>query len=406
MHLLSDANLKVSVPASSAAIIAVLMVCLLSVFPCPALGSQQTVKIAAIYAYSGPSAEANSSSVRGVRMAVKEINAAGGILGRRLKLLEFDNLSTAIGSKLAALKAVQNNVVAIIGAAFSTHSIAVARVAQDHGIPMITNISTNPQVTRIGDYIFRICFNDLLQGDVMAQFARDELKARTVVTVFDVTSDYSMGLSETFEKSFLNAGGISLARLPYKPQQPNFHNLADQIRSLHPDVLFIAGHGESARIIQEAARKGVRSIPLGGDGWDDDSFYNLGGNKVKSGYYTTHWSPCAESDLSRQFVARHGNTGVILAPTALAYDAVSLLANAIKRAGSFQRIKIRDALAITRDFKGITGTISFDKFGDPVKNVVIMKIQDGRRIYLKQVRPDGKVKTQTLRFSNRRIYAG
>jgi branched-chain amino acid transport system substrate-binding protein len=400
MYLLSYANLNRSAPVASAAIVVVLMVCLLGVFPCPVLGSQQTVRIAAIYAYSGPNAEANASSVRGVRMAVKEINAAGGLLGRRLELLEFDNLSTAIGSKLAALKAVQNDVAAIIGAAFSTHSIAVARVAQDHGIPMITNISTNPQVTRIGDYIFRICFNDLLQGDVMAQFARDELKARTVVTVFDVTSDYSMGLSDIFEKTFQNAGGVSLAKLPYKPHQPNFHHLADQIRSLHPDVLFIAGHGESARIIQEAARKGVRSIPLGGDGWDDDSFYSLGGDKVKSGYYTTHWSPSSESELSRQFVARHGHSGVILAPTALAYDAVNLLANAIKRAGSFQRIKIRNALAETRDFKGVTGTISFDKFGDPVKNVVIMKIQDGRRIYLKQVCPDKKIKTQALRISN------
>jgi branched-chain amino acid transport system substrate-binding protein len=134
--------------------------------------------------------------------------------------MEIDNFDTPIGSKIAALKAVQSNVVAIIGAAFSTHSIAVARVAQDHGIPMITNISTNPQVTRIGDYIFRVCFNDRLQGEVMGRFAREELRARTAVTVFDVNSCYSMGLSRTFKRAFSADGGAPLARLPHKPLQP------------------------------------------------------------------------------------------------------------------------------------------------------------------------------------------
>jgi branched-chain amino acid transport system substrate-binding protein len=208
MHLSFCVYFDKSIPAPMVSISVALILCSLNIFPCPALGNQQVIKIAAIYAYSGPLAEANVTSVRGVHMAIKEINATGGLLGRRVELLEIDNLGTPIGSKMAALNAVQNNVAAIIGAAFSTHSIAVARVAQDHGIPMITNISTNPQVTHIGDYIFRVCYNDLFQGDVMGRFAREELKVRTVVTVFDVDSDYSMGLSRAFEKAFFNAGGI------------------------------------------------------------------------------------------------------------------------------------------------------------------------------------------------------
>jgi branched-chain amino acid transport system substrate-binding protein len=400
VNLLSLLHFNRLVQSPSSVIYAVLMACLLNVFPSQTFGARQAIKIAAIYAYSGPCAETNATSVRGVRMAVKEINVAGGVLGKRLELLELDNLSTPIGSKLAALKAVQNDVVAIIGAAFSTHSIAIARVAQEHGIPMITNVSTNPLVTRIGDYIFRVCYNDQLQGDVMGRFAYEDLKVRTVVAIFDVTSDYSMGLCRIFEKSFSDAGGTLLARLPYRSQQPNFHNLVDRLRMIQPDAFFLAGHGESARIIREAARKGVSSIPLGGDGWDDESFYRLGDDKIKSGYYTTHWSSSSESELSRQFVARYGRATAILAPTALAYDAVKLFADAIMRAGSVRRTKIRNALAQTTDFKGVTGTISFDDFGDPVKNVVIMKIQDGRTIYLKQVNPGEKSKQLTLHSPN------
>ena len=376
------------------------ILCLLSIFPCTAGGDQKAIKIAAIYSYSGPLAEANASSVCGVRMAVEEINAAGGVLGRRLDLMEIDNMGTPIGSGMAALKAVENDVTAIIGAAFSTHSIAIARVAQDHGIPMITNISTNSRVTRIGGYIFRVCFNDRLQGDVMGRFAREELKIGTVVTVFNVASDYSLGLSRTFEKAFSDAGGVLLARLPYTTKQPHFRDMVERIRSMQPDALFIAGHGESARILQEVTQENVQSIPLGGDGWDNVSFWKQGGDKIKLGYYTTHWSPSIESELSRQFVARAGHGGQVGAPTVLAYDAVKLLADAITRAGTVQRDKIRDALAETRGFKGAAGTITFDAFGDPIKRVVIMKIQDGRRFYLKQVNPVRVDKTTSLHSLN------
>lgn len=387
-------------PASTVIIPALLIPWLLCIFPSPACGGKAAIKIAAIYSYSGSLAEANADSVRGVRMAVKEINAAGGLLGRRLELLEIDNLGTPIGSRMAALEADRDKVAAIIGAAFSTHSIAIARVAQDHGIPMITNISTSPQVTRIGDCIFRVCYNDRLQGDVMGRFAREELKIRTVVTVFNLASDYSLGLSSTFEKAFLDAGGALLAKLPYTTKQPNFRDLIDRIKSIKPDAIFIAGHGESARIILEAAREHVYSIPLGGDGWDDERFTRLGGDKIKLGYYTTHWSPFIESKLSRQFVDRHGKGGRLRPSTVLAYDAVNLLADAITRAGTARREKIREALAATRDFKGVSGTITFDEFGDPVKNVVIMKIQDGQRFYLKQVNSGKNIKTATLRFLN------
>ncbi|MGD9365107.1 MAG: ABC transporter substrate-binding protein [Desulfobacteraceae bacterium] len=351
---------------------------------------KQAIKIAAIYALSGAGAEANAPCLRGVRLAVDEINGTGGVLGLPFELIEIDNRSTPIGSKVAAVQAVKHEVTAIIGAAFSSHSIAVARVAQRNGIPMITNVSTSPPVTRIGDCIFRVCFNDLQQGEVMGKFAREQLQAESVVAVFNVASDYSMGLIKTFEKAFVKRGGVMQAKIPYKKQQPHFRNIIDQAKSLRPDVLFIPGHDESARIVVEALQKELNAIPLGGDGWDVQSFYNMGGNLIKLGYYTTHWNPVVESAPSKKFVARYHQSGTILTATALGYDAVHLLADAIERAGTVDRSKIRAALARTRGFEGVTGTISFDNYGDPVKSVVIMKIQDGRPVYFKQITPGDK----------------
>lgn len=369
--------------------------CLFSMFFFPSLlfagpnpaKCKQTIKIAAIYALSGPAAEANRSSTRGVRLAVDEINASGGVLGMPFELIEIDNRSTPIGSKVAAVQAVKHKVTAIIGAAFSSHSIAIARVAQQNRIPMITNVSTNPLVTRIGDCIFRVCFNDLLQGEVIGMFARERLEAERVVAVFNVASDYSLGLTNTFEKAFSKRGGVMLAKIPYKKQQPHFRNIIEQAKSVRPDALFIPGHDESARIVVEALQKELNAIPLGGDGWDEQSFYNMGGNLIKLGYYTTHWNPAVESAPSKKFVAHYHQSGTILTATALGFDAVHLLADAIERAGTIDRSKIRAALARTRGFEGVTGTISFDNHGDPVKSVVIMKIQDGRPVYLERITP-------------------
>ena len=343
------------------------------------------IRVASIFAFSGPAADANRSSVQGVRLAVNEINATGGVAGRTIELLELDNLSTPIGSKVAADAAVRADVAAIIGAAFSSHSMAIAKVAQSHEIPMISNVSTNPAVTLIGDYIFRVCFNDFFQGRVMAKFARQEIKIERVVTIYDITSDYSIGISATFERAFTKMNGVGLAKIPYKARQSNYRNIAALISSADPDGFFIAGHDESGRIIAEAVKSGVNAVPLGGDGWDESSFYEMGGHMIKTGYYSTHWNQDIETAASRQFVNRYGKSGQLWSTTALAYDAVHLLADAIKRAGSTKRASVRNEIARTRNFEGVTGTISFDKNGDPIKNVVIMHIKEGRPVFLKQV---------------------
>ncbi|MCP4105277.1 MAG: ABC transporter substrate-binding protein [Desulfobacteraceae bacterium] len=349
--------------------------------------AEETIKIAAIFGLTGVAAEGYKDSIKGVQIAEKEVNAHGGVLGKKINLVILDNLSTPIGSSIAAENAAKLNVAAIIGPTWSSHAIAAAKTAQAEKIPMLSEAATNPKVTKTGDYIFRMCYTDDFQGRVMAEFARHHLKADTAIILNDVISDYSITLTRTFQSSFEKLGGKILLELKYKHKQKKFSNLIAQAKKTESDVLFIPGHHESGQIIKEAADAGISAVPLGGDGWDFKGFLSKGGKHLKQGYYCSHWSEAMNSDVSRSFVKKYKLSGDIFPGTALAYDAVMLLSDAIKRAGSADRAKIRDAIADTRNFKGVTGTISFDSNGDPIKRAVIIEIRKGNRYYFKTTVP-------------------
>ncbi len=349
--------------------------------------AEEKIKIASIYAFSGVAAQTNEPSIRGVRHGVQEVNSRGGVLGKKIELIEFDNKSTPIGSKVAADMAVKANVSAIIGAAYSSHTLAIAKVAQANNVPMITNISTNTNITRIGEYIFRVCYSDKFQGEVMAAFCREELKVSTVVIFVDLTSDYSMELSNDFQRGFEKRGGRILVKLNYKQKEKSYRHLILQAKEMNPDALFIPGYDESALIIKDALGAGIKAIPLGGDGWESSTFFNKGGAALKRGYYCTHWAEEVGNKISRRYIQKYKKNEQIRASEVLAYDAVLLLAEAINRADSTDRKKIRDALAKTKGFKGVTGTITFNGKRDPIKNAVIMKITDDRKYFFKSYKP-------------------
>jgi branched-chain amino acid transport system substrate-binding protein len=350
--------------------------------------AQEAIDIAAIYALTGPAAEANAYALRGVGYAVDEVNKQGGISGKKINLFMLDNQSTPIGSTLAAKQAAAAKVVAIVGPDWSSHSLAVARVAQDAGIPMISSLSTNPDVTKIGDYIFRICFTDDFQGKVIARFARYDLKASTAVLFVDVTSDYSLKLSEIFRQDFEKLGGRVLLELEYKLKQLQFDEEIKKAVKAAADLIFIPGHDESALIAKKLQDAGTSSIFMGGDGWSTAVFFKKGGAELKRGYYSTHWSAHLDTDQSRAFVKKYKiDSADPDDNVALGYDAMMLLADAIKRAGSVDRKRIRDAIADTRSFKGVTGAIRFNENGDPIKSAVLMEIINGQPHYLKTLQP-------------------
>jgi branched-chain amino acid transport system substrate-binding protein len=337
------------------------------------------VKVAAIFAKSGEASEDNLEFFDAARFAVDEVNSAGGVHGRKIKLIEYDNHSTPIQSKLAAKKAVADGAVAVIGASWSSHSLAMAPYLQKMKVPMISPNSTHPDVTLTGDFIFRACFNDSFQGRTLAKFARENLKAATAVVVMNITSDYSIGLSKIFKEHFTVTGGKVLAILNYKSsEQTDFKDLVQEAKALNPDVLFIPGYAESGYVVRQAQDIGIAAMMLGGDGWPDRRFYANGGQDLKEGYFTVHWSEDLDTDESREFVARYKKRYKIPDFATIVYDASMLLFDAMKRAESLDSQSIRDALAATENFDGVTGKISFDENGDPVKQVLVMKITNGR----------------------------
>ncbi len=362
--------------------------------------AQNSIVIASLFSFTGPAAKSNLPSIHGIRFAIDEINTHGGVLGMPLELLEIDNLSTPIGAKVAAEKAVIAKVTAILGSAWSSHTIQSAKIAQANGIPLISNVSTHPDITGIGDYIFRVCFNDLYQGWAMATFARDDLNLHRAVIFIDITSDYSIGLARSFITTFEGLGGKVLHKINYKRNQLNYQNLVSKAATFSPDIMFIPGHDESALILKEAQRLGLKTVFLGADGWDLDNFYAMGGSQIQNGYYSTHWAKEIDSEASRAFVKKYRKQKPIFSPEPLGYDAVYILADAIRRAGSLDRRAIRDKLAQTNTFRGVTGSITLDHSGDPLKSIVIMELQNGVPHYLKQIqsRPgviDSLTKTPT-----------
>ncbi len=364
----------------------IFLLCLL--LTASALASAPPIRIAAVFAKSGEAAEDNLELFEAVRFAVDEFNAKGGLHGRAVELREYDNHSTPIQSRLAARQAVQDGNVAVIGASWSSHSLAMAPYLQKMKIPMISPDSTHPDVTAAGDFIFRACFIDPFQGQALARFAYDQLKAHTAVIVRNITSDYSLGLSEEFSKRFARQGGHVNAVLNYKSQQQDFRDILTHVRQLNPDVLFIPGHAESGFIVRQAQEMGIQAIMLGGDGWPYRQFYANGGQDLKTGYYSAHWNKQLPTQASQRFIHEYKKVYDVTDFAAIAYDAACLLLNAISNATTPTPQDIRDALAQTHDFHGVTGDITFNQQGDPQKQVIIMKISDGRPSFYALVKPE------------------
>ena len=347
-----------------------------------------SIRVGAVFAKTSKVAMGAELQLNGIRYAIEEINQAGGLLGKKLELLEFDNQGTAIGSMMAAQKAVEAGVVTVFGANWSSHSLSMAPILQKAKIPMITNISTNPKVTLVGDYIFRVCYTDPFQGKVLANFAIKDLKAMTAGVLVNVDDQYSEGLADFFIKNYQNQGGKILFIESYLEKSSDFTFFFEKVKKHRPEVLFHPGHTKvSAFVLKQARASGIKTTFLGGDGWND-SMYKIAGRSIEGSYYSNHWHPKSANEKSLKFVEKYKRLARGFDPaTALAEDCVYLFADAVLRAQSFDRRRIRDALAATRGFKGITGTISFDENGDPIKSAVILKFENGSSVYVKTVAP-------------------
>ena len=351
----------------------------------------QSIEIGFFGALTGPQATFALSGRNGAKLAIEEINRSGGVLGKKLELLIEDDRNEPSEAASAVSKLItQNHVVALIGENASSRSLAAAPIAQSYQVPMVSPSSTNVEVTKKGDYIFRVCFIDPNQGKALALFARQTLHAQTAATLIDSKSDYSVGLAQAFRTEFTAQGGTIIAELKYAEGDSDFHAQLTAIQAKRPDVLFVPGYYTDAGLIARQARGlGIQATLLGADGWDSPKLVEIGGAAVDGAYFSNHYSVDDPSPAVRTFVdafqKAYGAEPDSIA--ALSYDAARLVADAIRRAGSTEGKRVRDALASTKDFPGVTGSITMDASRNPVKLPVILKIERGRPKFAAAIRP-------------------
>ena len=354
--------------------------------------SENEILIGEYESLSGAEATFGISSNNGLKLAVEEVNNSGGLLGKQIKLITYDDQGKPSEAATVVQKLInKDKVVAIVGEVASSRSKAGAQICQSSKMPMVSPASTNPEVTAIGDYIFRVCFIDPFQATVMSKFALNSLKIKRVAVLQDVKNAYSTGLADFFIKQFKEMGGEIIEVQSYSAGDKDFKAQLTAIKSKNPEGIFIPGYYTDVGLIAIQAREiGITQPLFGGDGWESEKLTEGKAKDALEGcFFSTHVSTEDPSEQVQNFIKKY-NERYGIKPDAmsfLAYDAGLILFDAIKRAGSVEADKIRDALAKTTNFKGVTGTISINEQRNAVKPAVIMEIKDGKFTYKETVQP-------------------
>lgn len=340
---------------------------------------------------TGPEATFGQSQSNGIALAVGEINEAGGVLGRPVRVITYDNQGKPTESAAAANRLiVRDRVHVLLGEVASSRSLAMAPIAEEHRVPMITPASTNPRVTEEKEWVFRVCFIDPFQGLVMAKFAREELGISRVAVLRDVRNDYSVGLANFFVKAFEDLGGDVLTDQSYSAGDIDFRSQLTEIRALRPEGIYVPGYYTDVGLIARQSRELGMNVPLmGGDGWDSSKLYEIGGAALDGSYFSNHYSYENPDPVVQEFISKYKEAygQVPDALAALGYDAARLAADAIDRVGSLDPPAIRYALATTRGFRGVTGTITMDEQHNPVKAATVLKIKDKSATFASTIEP-------------------
>ena len=371
------------------------LICMLSISagcePKETVSSKPLVRLGEFSSLTGREAGLGQYTHMGVLLALEELNAAGGVLGRPIEVIAEDTQSKAGEAVTATRKLVsRDHVVALIGEGASGRCLEGAPIAQENHIPLVTPAATNPRVTELGDYIFRVCFTDPFQGTVMAKFARESLHVRRVGVLVDVASPYSVGLAEFFRQRFLADGGEIVAEQKFSGGDKDFRAQLTTIKAAKPDAIFAPSYyGDAGLILLQARQLGITVPFLGGDGYEAPELVQVAGAAADGAYFPVHFSLDSTEARSREFVRKFTArfqkppTGV----SALGYDDVMLLADAMRRANSTDGPAVRAALAATRDFAGVTGRIAMDAGRNAQKSAAIIRVEGGRFQFVQTVAP-------------------
>ncbi|MBV8141405.1 MAG: ABC transporter substrate-binding protein [Verrucomicrobia bacterium] len=359
---------------------------------CLPVHAEETVKIGEVNPMSGAIGRYGTTCHQGIGLAIDQANSSGGVLGKKIALLTEDNQSQPGQTSTIVRKFVtQDKVVAIIGDLTSSATLEGGPIAQAAKIPMVTPLATNPKVTQIGNYIFRICFIDEFQGRVMARFALENLRAKRAAILTDTKQDYSIGLSGFFKATFVQGEGEVVREQSYSSGDTDFRAQLTSMKAAGPEVVFVPGYYPEVGIILKQARQLGLTVPfLGCEAWDSPTLIQVAGKAADGCYFSNQFSADDPSAVVREFRKiyreRFGSLPDNFA--ALGYDAVNVLLDAIKRANSTDSGAIRDALARTKDFPGVSGHITIDAQRNASKPAVILAVKDQKVQYFEKINPD------------------
>ena len=363
---------------------------------CGSKESGDTIKVGANFELTGNVANYGNATLEGLQLAIDEANEAGGINGKKIELVSVDDKSEAAESINAATKLISDDdVKVIVGPATTGLVLAETQTATDAKVPIIAPCATSPEATvengKVKPYVFRSCFIDPQQGEVMATFAAKELKAKTAVIYVDNSSDYSKNLGKVFKEKFEAAGGKVVMEEAFLQKDQDFKATLTKLKTANADVMFVpAYYEEVGKIVKQAREMGINSAILGTDGWDDTKVVDIAGaDALNNTFFSTHYS---EKDAEVQGFIEAYKKKYNRAPNvfaALGYDAGKMLVDALKRAGSGDTEKIREALEATKDLKVGTGTISMDKNHNPIKTAVILEMKNGEKELKAKIAPEG-----------------
>ncbi len=341
---------------------------------------------------TGKEAVFGQSSHKGTLLAVEEINQAGGVLGKQIVLKTEDTQSKQGESATVVKKLItRDQAVAILGEVASGRSMEAAPICQQYKVPMISPSSTNPKVTEGRDFIFRVCFIDPFQGTVMAKFAKKSLKASKIAVLTDVAAPYSVGLADYFKQQMIADGGVILIEQKFSSGDKDFKAQLTAIKSMNPEAIFAPCYYTEAGLIVRQARELGITVPLfGGDGWEAPELLTIGGKSMEGCAYSTHYSPDSTNPKVQSFVKKYKERFAGEVPDAMAalgYDSAYVLVDGMKRANGTDGQKVRDAIAVTKDFEGVTGKTTMDANRNATKPAVIIAIKDGKFAFVETINP-------------------
>jgi branched-chain amino acid transport system substrate-binding protein len=391
-----ETNMK-SVKILSAALAAVLALGTLAGCGGPKKDAN-VIKLGIISEMTGNNASYGTSIANGAKMAAKELNAKGGINGKKIEFAVADTKSEPAESANAMSKLInQDKVPAVLGLFASSGAIAAANVSEAAKVPFLAVGATNPKVTvdektnKVKANTFRVCFIDPFQGTVGANFIADTLKLKKAVVLIDNSSDYSKGLADFFKKAYAAKGGQILGEESYLQKDADFKAVLTKIAALKPEVIYLPGYYEEAgKIVKQAREMGLNIPFVGGDGWDSPKMVEIASAAaLNNTYFTNHYSADDTSPVSKAFVDAYQKEYKQKpdACAVLGYDAANIMFEAIKKAGDLKPANIAKAIAATKDFAAVTGNISLNDTHDAVKSAVIIEYKDGKQAFKATVKP-------------------